>query len=536
MKSCPVCRLFMDPVDEATVTLWRCLPCRGVWIPAPHAEDVLKLDPHRFKALISAEATSRAGTAFTGLIPTCPDCLAVSLENEMKRPELLGSTRRCPNCGGLWLQRDVPSEREASVTAGTQPEEQASSESSVAGSVVAGPEVGALVEPPPVEPLDTALRTAGPVALVEPPVTGAEDALKRLLEGNQRFVHGLAAHPNATLDRVREVAGGQKPFAVVLTCSDSRVSPEIIFDRGIGDIFVVRTAGNVVTNTVMGGILYAVDHLEAPLVLVMGHTSCGAVNAALSDRGEEGYLASTLRAIRPAVELSAGMAGSHGDNAARVHVLRTVARVAETIATHLPQRVDSVRVMGAMYDTATGHVTVLEEPLAAIVSASTPKTATPGDEPVQVRVETPSPSSPSVQFSTATREETRAQRFPDAPASSAAVPPRYSRWCPKCREGYGDEMAFCTRCGVLLVLADYVVRCLRCGRDNVIGNDRCYHCRADLHPSWLTQERRKGTPLLTRRSYRSGTTWSCGTEVLVVAAMGAILWTLWAAVPRWFAG
>jgi len=111
--------------------------------------------------------------------------------------------------------------------------------------------------------------------------TGAE-ALARLMEGNKRFVTRKAQHPDQTLAHLREVESGQHPFAVVLSCSDSRVSPEIVFDQGLGDLFVIRVAGNVTDDTVIGSIEYAVEHLKAPLVVVLGHQGCGAVQAAVS--------------------------------------------------------------------------------------------------------------------------------------------------------------------------------------------------------------------------------------------------------------
>jgi carbonic anhydrase len=107
-----------------------------------------------------------------------------------------------------------------------------------------------------------------------------DTALNMLKEGNNRFVQGLEKHPNLSTSRRKQTAEeGQKPFAVVLACSDSRVPVEEIFDRGIGDIFTVRDAGNVASKTDIGSIEYAVDHLGSTLVLVMGHSGCGAVTA-----------------------------------------------------------------------------------------------------------------------------------------------------------------------------------------------------------------------------------------------------------------
>jgi carbonic anhydrase len=107
-------------------------------------------------------------------------------------------------------------------------------------------------------------------------------ALELLEEGNARYVADLASRPNATRRRRLETGGGQWPFAIVVTCADSRVTPEMIFDQGIGDIFVARVAGNVATSEVIGSIQYAVQFINTELVVVLGHESCGAVGAAIS--------------------------------------------------------------------------------------------------------------------------------------------------------------------------------------------------------------------------------------------------------------
>jgi carbonic anhydrase len=111
-------------------------------------------------------------------------------------------------------------------------------------------------------------------------ITG-DQALQKLTEGNARFISCNVTHPGQSKERLQELVSGQHPFAVVVGCSDSRVPPEIIFDQGLGDIFVVRTAGKVLDNAVLGSIEYAVEHLSVPLVVVLGHDSCGAVKAAV---------------------------------------------------------------------------------------------------------------------------------------------------------------------------------------------------------------------------------------------------------------
>jgi carbonic anhydrase len=113
--------------------------------------------------------------------------------------------------------------------------------------------------------------------------TLAPDEVYRLLsEGNERFASGKSERPHCGTDRRIEVSGGQAPFAAILTCSDSRVPPEIVFDRGIGDLFVVRVAGNTAESTVIGSLTLAVNHFGCSLIVVLAHENCGAILAALS--------------------------------------------------------------------------------------------------------------------------------------------------------------------------------------------------------------------------------------------------------------
>ncbi|MCC6462326.1 MAG: carbonic anhydrase [Saprospiraceae bacterium] len=135
---------------------------------------------------------------------------------------------------------------------------------------------------PPLEP-------AGPAS----PAT----ALAQLAAGNQRFVRGHSKHPRQTHQRILDTQEHQHPFAVVVTCSDSRVSPEIVFDEGIGDLFVVRTAGNLMSDLELGSIEYAVEHLGASLVVVLGHTECGAVKAFLEGGECQGHIRQIVESL-----------------------------------------------------------------------------------------------------------------------------------------------------------------------------------------------------------------------------------------------
>lgn len=126
-----------------------------------------------------------------------------------------------------------------------------------------------------------------------------EQALAMLKEGNQRAVQGHLVGKKTSEELRGELAKGQHPFAVVLGCADSRVSPEIIFDQPLGNLFVCRVAGNVTDPEVAGSIEYAVDHLHSPLIVVLGHTQCGAVKASLSGHGAPGNLGTLLQRVHP---------------------------------------------------------------------------------------------------------------------------------------------------------------------------------------------------------------------------------------------
>ena len=129
------------------------------------------------------------------------------------------------------------------------------------------------------------------------------DSLSKLLEGNKRFISGELAQKDIGDKRRHELVTGQHPFATVLSCSDSRVAPEVIFDEGLGDVFIVRVAGNVVEPTTLGSIEYGAEHLHTPLLVILGHESCGAVKATLEAKGKpEGNVGAIIKKIMPAVK------------------------------------------------------------------------------------------------------------------------------------------------------------------------------------------------------------------------------------------
>ena len=126
--------------------------------------------------------------------------------------------------------------------------------------------------------------------------TGVNQALKKLLEGNERCRSGQAQHPRQDARRRKEITKGQKPFAVIVGCSDSRIPPPMIFDQGLGDLFVIRVAGNIADSVVLGSIEYAVEHLGCKLVVVLGHGKCGAVTAAAEGGKAPGHIEAVLKA------------------------------------------------------------------------------------------------------------------------------------------------------------------------------------------------------------------------------------------------
>jgi carbonic anhydrase len=210
--------------------------------------------------------------------------------------------------------------------------------------------------------LAAALATPAPATTAAPGISAGE-ALRLLKEGNGRYVDGKLQHPHQ--DRARRAlttAQGQHPLATVLTCSDSRVPAEIIFDQGIGDIFVVRVAGNVAATDEIGSIEYAVDHLATPVVVVMGHTQCGAVTAVVDDSKLPPNIATLVEPIKPAVE-KAREANPQAakDVLLKAAITANVWQAVEDMLRLSPIIREKVRdgkaqVVGALYDLDSGQV------------------------------------------------------------------------------------------------------------------------------------------------------------------------------------
>jgi carbonic anhydrase len=205
-------------------------------------------------------------------------------------------------------------------------------------------------------------RAADPAHSDQPSVAPAE-AISKLKEGNGRYTSGNLQHPGQTTERRTELAKSQYPFAAIVSCSDSRVPPEIVFDQGLGDLFVVRVAGNVINDEGLGSIEYAVDHLGTRLILVLGHQRCGAVQAAketIAAKGKApGHIESLVTAIKPAVEATA-------KDDLETTIKANVKNVVQALRSSRPilkAEVDSgkIQVIGGYYILDTGAVTFLDE-------------------------------------------------------------------------------------------------------------------------------------------------------------------------------
>lgn len=188
----------------------------------------------------------------------------------------------------------------------------------------------------------------------------AEMALKELMRGNERFVKDAMSHPNQVSRRRTDLAREQHPFAIVVGCSDSRVPPEVVFDQGLGDLYVVRLAGNVVEREGLGSIEYAVLRYDPPLIMVLGHERCGIVEAAVKAGYVPGSLGELIGYIKPAIVRATAKAGDPVDNVLRAHVMLTVERLkgqSEVLAERV--RAGRLHIVGARYDLDTGIVEIL---------------------------------------------------------------------------------------------------------------------------------------------------------------------------------
>jgi len=193
------------------------------------------------------------------------------------------------------------------------------------------------------------------------PYTNPVAAWKALKEGNERFVAGKPEHPSQSIEHRASLAGAQQPTAVVFGCADSRVAAEIIFDQGLGDMFVVRTAGHVIDSAVLGSVEYAVTVLNVPLIVVLGHDSCGAVKATLSalDDGQVpvGFVRDVVERVTPSILLGRRDGLTRVDEFEVRHVNETAAQLMARSAA-ISERVaaGALAIVGLTYHLADGRV------------------------------------------------------------------------------------------------------------------------------------------------------------------------------------
>jgi len=197
--------------------------------------------------------------------------------------------------------------------------------------------------------------------------SAGDESLQKIMDGNKRFVSDKLMQKEACDVKRKELSTGQKPYAIVLTCSDSRVPPEVIFDQFLGDIFVIRVAGNVVDQIGLGSIEYAAEHLNSPLLFILGHSKCGAVKATLEAKGKpEGNIGAIVKKIQPAAATAKKKGGSE-DEVFETAIKENIKNVYKdvmtksTIIPHLAQE-GKLKIVAGEYNLATGKVDMVDLP------------------------------------------------------------------------------------------------------------------------------------------------------------------------------
>ena len=202
-----------------------------------------------------------------------------------------------------------------------------------------------------------------PAATPEPSSPTAEQALALLKDGNARYVAAKMVRPNQSVDRRASLSAGQKPFAIIFSCVDSRVPPELAFDRGLGDLFVIRTAGHVIDRAALGSIQFGVEELHIPLIVVMGHEKCGAVSATIETLEKNAHAAGDIEAlvqgIKPAIEKSKNQSGDKLDNAVKANTALTVEALKANTILGDEVKKGKLMIVGTRYDLDTGMVEML---------------------------------------------------------------------------------------------------------------------------------------------------------------------------------
>jgi carbonic anhydrase len=197
----------------------------------------------------------------------------------------------------------------------------------------------------------------------EQAVPTADMVISELKAGNTHHADKRYEHPHQTAARARELASGQHPHAAILACADSRVPPEIVFDQGLGDLFDVRVAGNIAGDAEIASLEYAVEHLDVPLIVVLGHQKCGAVTAATESGEAPGHLPTLVTGIRPAVDRARKLPGDLIENAVRTNVEMVVSqlRASQPMLGAMVAK-KKIAIVGAVYSLDTGKIDWLSSP------------------------------------------------------------------------------------------------------------------------------------------------------------------------------
>ena len=211
--------------------------------------------------------------------------------------------------------------------------------------------------------IGTGVLTAGLGSnLLAPEKASAEDditpdkALQELLDGNERFANKKRLNPHQTYSRLVEVAKGQKPFASILSCADSRVPSEIVFDQGLGDLFVCRVAGNIATREEIGSLEFGSLVLGSKIIMVVGHERCGAVDATIKGAQVPGQISSLLEAIRPSVESTKEQSGDKVENACKANILSQIKKLKSSSVLSKLIDEEKLTIVGGYYDLDTGKI------------------------------------------------------------------------------------------------------------------------------------------------------------------------------------
>ncbi|MEH2167358.1 MAG: carbonic anhydrase [Nostoc sp.] len=187
-----------------------------------------------------------------------------------------------------------------------------------------------------------------------------DKALQELLDGNERFAKRKRRNPDQSYSRLVEVAKGQKPFASILGCADSRVPSEIVFDQGLGDLFVCRIAGNIATTQQIGSLEFGSLILGSKVIMVVGHERCGAVQAAIKGDPVPGQIGSLLEAIKPSVESSKDKSGDKVENACKANILAQIKKLQSSSVLSELIKAEKLKIVGGYYDLDTGEISIVD--------------------------------------------------------------------------------------------------------------------------------------------------------------------------------